>query len=570
MSRARDQSRLSVDGAKIIPYKALGAGAIDRPLFDKLAELNTPADRGAVGDGVADDRLALIAAEDHAPVTISKNHRVSSDLTFAKPVRFVGSGRLTIDAGVTVTFADTIVAGDRQIFYGDGNVAGLLLSKYVWFAGDLRNTTTDALVRLQKAIDAAPTSGAVEHCVGFFTITGATALNFSKGQYCYGYGAYKSEIRYSSTSSNVWNFNGTIAPRLEGVSALCTNIDAPASGTVLIASASFFTWCDVTIRSCNNGILLSGVSGPRGTNFDIFNAMGWGFGLNNVNDVFVSQFLISAPLDNFSLASVTGAFTLGETIVGGTSGATANVAQIVSASQLKCAVAAYNFTPGETITGAISGATATVTAQVVPHLLGGFRLTNKVEAFNATDGDVIGGVYSMTTDAASFAPYVRPAYCKFTNIYMDSADEGVALDKAVEFDFISCWFSNRPARGIVLYETDGIRFNGGGAVNCHTNGMFITAEAKRTVVTNFAARGNSVADAGEHAGILVAAGTTDFTIAACTLGGSIGFGTQSWGVAVEVGASDRYSIVNNLVDGNTVGGVQDGGTGVNKAVERNY
>lgn len=76
--------------------------------------------------------------------------------------------------------------------------------------------------------------------------------------------------------------------------------------------------------------------------------------------------------------------------------------------------------------------------------LGGIRLINKVEAFVASDGDVINGVYGMTTTAASYTLGNRPAYNKFSNVYFDSAANGVSIDQAVEFDFTSCWFSNRP------------------------------------------------------------------------------------------------------------------------------
>jgi hypothetical protein len=59
-------------------------------------------------------------------------------------------------------------------------------------------------------------------------------------------------------------------------------------------------------------------------------------------------------------------------------------------------------------------------------------------------------------------------------------------------------------------------------------------------------------------------------ITGCTLGGSLGFGTQRYGVNVVAGASDRYIVADNLVSGNGTGGISDNGTGVNKRVANNY
>jgi hypothetical protein len=567
--RLRDMSRLAVDGADIIPWVAPGGGSISRSLRAKFDERVTPADKDATGDGVADDKAALAATEAVAPIIIQKNHRIRSNFTFTKPVRFIGLGRLTIDAGVTVTFAGGLTGPDRQIFYGSGVVAGLLLSKVIWFAGDVMNTAADAIAQLQKAADATPVSGAIEFPKGYFTIGGGTALALTKGQYVYGYGPYKSQVRCSSTVMNVFSFSTTIGGRVEGISVQCINVDDPTDGTVLDIAASFTSFHNILIQQAFRAISVGNCTGTRGSSFDIFNAMQFGVLLNNVNDVFLSQFLISAPIDTLTISSVTGTFQVGEVITSA-SGATATITQLVSATKIKAAVSNKNFAMPETITGGTSGATATVTAQVVPHSLGGLRLTNKVEALCATDGDIIGGVYSMLTDATTNAPNARPAYNKFTNVYFDSSDLGVYVDKCVEFDFNACWFSNRPGRGITIFTADGVRFTGGGAINCWTNGVFVTSSAKRVAFNGFAVRGNSQQASNTHAGIAIQAGTTDFSIIGCMLSGTIGFGTQAWGVAVASGASDRYVIVNNLVSGNGTGGVSDGGTGTNKTVSGNW
>jgi hypothetical protein len=202
--------------------------------------------------------------------------------------------------------------------------------------------------------------------------------------------------------------------------------------------------------------------------------------------------------------------------------------------------------------------------------LGAIRLSNQVEAAVFSNGEVLQGKYGLTTAATSNTAGNRPAYCKFSNVYFDSATDGCVIDKAVEIEFVNCWFSNRPLYGISLSNCDGIKFHGGGAMNCGTHGVLVNSTAVRTTFNGFSARGNSQASAGVSDGIAIAAGTTDFLITNCILGGSLGFGTQRYGAWVDTGASDRYIIADNLVTGNGTGGVLDNGTGVNKRVANNY
>jgi hypothetical protein len=201
--------------------------------------------------------------------------------------------------------------------------------------------------------------------------------------------------------------------------------------------------------------------------------------------------------------------------------------------------------------------------------LGCIRLEDQVEGCVFTSGQTFQGAYSMTTAAASYTTGSRPAYNKFIGVYFDSAANGVIVDKCVEFDFDNCWFSNRPENGAVITTSDGIRFIGGGAINCAKHGILVEASATRVIFTGFSARGNSTASAGIYYGIIFAANTTDFMVTNGMFGGTLSFGTQAGGVRVNAGTSDRYSIKNNLVTG-TGGAVSDLGSGVNKAVGENY
>lgn len=203
--------------------------------------------------------------------------------------------------------------------------------------------------------------------------------------------------------------------------------------------------------------------------------------------------------------------------------------------------------------------------------LGCIRINGPSEGNNFMNGHTYQGAYSMTTGAASFSMGARPSYNKFHGVYLDASANGALIDKTVELDFIDCWFSSRPGNGAFVNQVDGVRFTGGGAINCDQRGVLVEAAAKRVVFKNFMARSNSVAAANIYDGIVFAPNTTDFVVQGCTFTNlTVTFGTQRYGVIVNTGTSDRYVIADNLVSGNGTGGVFDGGSGANKRVANNY
>jgi copper chaperone CopZ len=137
--------------------------------------------------------------------------------------------------------------------------------------------------------------------------------------------------------------------------------------------------------------------------------------------------------------------------------------------------------------------------------LGGIRLYNRCEACVFTDGEVLKGVYPITFASAAYTAGARPAYSKFANIYFDSAANAAQVNNCVEIDFLSCWFSNRPGSGLAVQTVDGVRFTGGGAINCGSHGVTVAATAVRVVFNGFAARGNGANGANTGDGINVAA-----------------------------------------------------------------
>lgn len=76
--------------------------------------------------------------------------------------------------------------------------------------------------------------------------------------------------------------------------------------------------------------------------------------------------------------------------------------------------------------------------------------------------------------------------------------------------------------------------------------------------------------AGYYYGIAAGPGVSDFTISNVSAGSyDPTTPSNTYGIVVSSGASDRYIITNNRVHGNTGGGVVDNGTGSNKIVSNN-
>lgn len=209
--------------------------------------------------------------------------------------------------------------------------------------------------------------------------------------------------------------------------------------------------------------------------------------------------------------------------------------------------------------------------------LGGIRLQDKAEAVHFSNGSILTGRYGITADAVVNGPGTRPAYCTLTNIFADSAaNEGAYLMKMFETDFIGCWFSGgRTGAGFAgMYgnELDSVTFSNTRFFNCGKHGADFAANCKRIAITACAADSNSItAGANIGNGFNFQAGMTDFIVShSIARNGGYPGGQQGWGVKVAAGASDRYIVADNLVSGNGLGGVSDGGTGTNKRVANNY
>jgi hypothetical protein len=206
---------------------------------------------------------------------------------------------------------------------------------------------------------------------------------------------------------------------------------------------------------------------------------------------------------------------------------------------------------------------------------GGIWLQDRCEAIIMTDGEILNGVYSMTTDATLNTYSNRPAYSNFTNIYFDSSTQGVVINNMVETGFTRCWFSNGRVApgysGCTVQQVDTVAFTNCEFFDCGAHGCNVTStSAKRVSFTNCSFESNSrTAGSGVSNGLNIAAGVTDFSVIGGSAHNGLYTGTQGYGINIATGASDNYSIIGVNVNSNATGGINDGGSGTTKHIIAN-
>ena len=119
-----------------------------------------PGTSGVVGNGTASDGAAIVAISNALPanaplVLLSGSYRIDSNITFSRPVHFLG-GRLLIANGVNVTFNGGLFALPEQIFECSGTGKVVISSRktpmgYAEWWGAKADQTMDCLPALNAA-----------------------------------------------------------------------------------------------------------------------------------------------------------------------------------------------------------------------------------------------------------------------------------------------------------------------------------------------------------------------------------------------------------------------------------
>jgi hypothetical protein len=125
-------------GAGLVGFQAAGAGSVARTLEVKAQEWVSPTDKGAAGDGVANDATALTAAGAYVTLPVGRVFRVSTNATIGS-ILFAG-GQILVDAGVTLTVAAVSAPPSEIVFVGGGTVK---IANQQWSLGWFAGATAD-------------------------------------------------------------------------------------------------------------------------------------------------------------------------------------------------------------------------------------------------------------------------------------------------------------------------------------------------------------------------------------------------------------------------------------------
>ena len=158
------------------------------------------------------------------------------------------------------------------------------------------------------------------------------------------------------------------------------------------------------------------------------------------------------------------------------------------------------------------------------------------------------------------------------NCFFDTASRGIAINptgtgNVVRCKFMACWTCSHSLDGVLIENS------GTGTV---AGIEFVNHISSNNTGYGFNLAGGSGVSfiggtfAANNVGIGIEAGVSDFTIMGVQAGSYGGFtGNTSYGIIVAAGASNRYVIKDNRLNGNTTAPMSDAGTGMSKSVSGN-
>lgn len=441
-------------GSAIIGFShalSYAVGSVGAKLRQSINPLDAP--YGATGGGVVDDRAALFAADAAGPIVITANHRVSSNITFTKPVLFAGDGRLTIDSGVTVTFSFQPSAPLHQIFYDLGSVAGLAKSWLDWFAGSARSNSTpstECRARVQLWLDSVVNNGDLRALPGHYLIDGSSPLNVTKGQNFTGPGEWQLFFHWQGSVTNGFHFlsSGIDKANFSGFQ-FRPNVSGtiPTAGIAINFLKSYTRVEDFIIIDAYDGIDNASTVVTYISNYQVLGSRNAGKRLSgSVLDYHDDKFIIQALYDWITLSSVSGVISAGDAFTL-SSGQTGTITEKYSATTYRARFVGQKPVAGATLTDTTSGATATLAAITIGHDQGGVVILDNAEAVTMRAGDVLGGRRGLVTFTSGVQPRSGFCFSAMESVYFDSSYEGSTLTGAYGNTFVDGWFASTASAG---------------------------------------------------------------------------------------------------------------------------
>lgn len=471
VSSKADRTGLNIDPVAEAPLFREAIAARAKPEYPVIKDL-----LAAAGDGVT-DCSATLARTDIDFITLPPgDFRVTSNCTITRPLYFAPGAKMTIDAGVTVTFSGKgQVTSDcrRQIFYGTGAVVGLRLVDETWFVGDkiysltfdqvTHDVTTplsalgpDADAEVQRAANAVRQNGKYLCHSGVLSLSGANLIAFNNQVEIVG------DVR---TSLYMWTTLQTEGFALNRSRSKVSGVwfrkytmeEFATSGAALYVNSSQIIADNLMIYGAYIGIIQFNQAGGHYSEMSIYGSRNSAFALNNVNDTSISNFIFqgSGEVASFTSPSAGWSPIGGDILTGSTSGAKFTVYHQTAFGKVYLTRFYQNATgfpvPGETFTISRNGATATLSAYEMPHndagmklYQNGFGVGNYTEGAFVANGDILGGRRALLILGEGVGYREGPSFNMFTNVFFDSTLETSVLLKYTDgVRLTNCWIASK-------------------------------------------------------------------------------------------------------------------------------
>lgn len=208
--------------------------------------------------------------------------------------------------------------------------------------------------------------------------------------------------------------------------------------------------------------------------------------------------------------------------------------------------------------------------------LGCVYVTGGSEAIMLSNADILSGRHGLRTVGTTLGNSMN--FCFFENLYFDSSFASpIRQDFGKMNKYTNVWCSGgrtagAPAPGALIENSEGTAFVNSTFANNGASGCEVAATSTNSTFTEclFESNGYSTPPGNSH-GLVFNPGTKKFRVNGCTAKSGLFSGVQGFGVAVHNGASDNYILTNNFWSnqGNSSGGLSDGGTGTFKVVGNN-
>lgn len=209
--------------------------------------------------------------------------------------------------------------------------------------------------------------------------------------------------------------------------------------------------------------------------------------------------------------------------------------------------------------------------------LAGLRVTAS-QAIWATDCDFIdsgtGLLINPSSGTLTWLFFNNCAFDSGSGSGISISPSGTAVVKGVFFN--GCWSATNAERGIIVQRGDTATVDGVYLDQCKIlnnglqGGLFLADGISNIHISDPVIAGNSTSSSGTYSGLDFQANATQFSVQGGRIGAHMAFAdSQAYGILVNAGTSDNYSIIGTDVRTNVTGGISDGGSGTSKFIKNN-